>query len=163
MIQAESRPGGRIAMKMNSLVDPEMIDALYIASQAGCDVDLMVRGICCLLPGIPGLSERIVVRSIVGRYLEHSRIFRFGGGDDARYLIGSADLMPRNLDHRVECLVEVTDPGLRARLDEIIDVNLADDVLAWDLRPEGWERVAQHKGLESHTEFRRLAEERALP
>jgi polyphosphate kinase len=150
-------------MKMNSLVDPAMIDALYAASQAGCDVDLIVRGICCLRPGIPGLSDRIVVRSIVGRYLEHSRIFRFGAGDGARYLIGSADLMPRNLDHRVECVVEVTDPALTARIDEVIDVNLADDVLAWELHPQGWQRVEQAKGIESHAEFRRLAEERALP
>jgi polyphosphate kinase len=163
LIEAESHPGGRITMKMNSLVDPAMIDALYAASQAGCDVDLIVRGICCLRPGIPGLSDRIVVRSIVGRYLEHSRIFRFGAGDGARYLIGSADLMPRNLDHRVECVVEVTDPALTARIDEVIDVNLADDVLAWELHPQGWQRVEQAKGIESHAEFRRLAEERALP
>jgi polyphosphate kinase len=163
LIEAESRPGGRITMKMNSLVDPEMIDALYVASQSGCEVDLIVRGICCLRPGIPGLSERIVVRSIVGRYLEHSRIFRFGTGAEARYLIGSADLMPRNLDHRVECVVEVTDPANREQLDEVIDVNLTDDVLAWELHPQGWERVEQAKGIESHAEFRRLAEERALP
>jgi polyphosphate kinase len=163
LIEGQSKPGGHITMKMNSLVDPAMIDLLYAASQAGCDVDLIVRGICCLRPGIPGLSDRITVRSIVGRYLEHSRIFRFGSGTKARYLIGSADLMPRNLDHRVECLVEVGDDSLKSRLDEIIDVNLADDVLAWELRPEGWQRVDRAKGLESHAEFRRLAEERALP
>jgi len=163
LIEGQTKAGGHITLKMNSLVDPAMIDLLYVASQAGCDVDLIIRGICCLRPGIPGLSERIRVRSIVGRYLEHSRIFRFGSGTAARYLIGSADLMPRNLDHRVESLVEVGDDSLKSRLDEIVDVNLADDVLAWELHPEGWQRVEQAKGLESHAEFRRLAEERALP
>ncbi len=163
MISAQSRPGGHITMKMNSLVDAPMIDALYAASQAGCDVDLMVRGICCLRPGIPGLSERITVRSIVGRYLQHSRIFRFGSGAGARHLIGSADLMPRNLDHRVECLVEVMDPELKAQLDGIFDVELADDVLAWELKPEGWSHVEQGKGIDAHVELRHLAEERALP
>ena len=101
-----------------------------------------MRGICCLRPGVPGLSENIRVRSIVGRYLEHSRIFRFGAdAETAEYLIGSADLMPRNLDRRVEALAPVIDPRLRARLDEILDVNLADDMLAWELATR--RRVAQ--------------------
>jgi polyphosphate kinase len=139
-----------------------MIDALYAAAGAGCEIDLIVRGICCLRPGIPGLSQGIRVRSIVGHYLEHSRIFRFGSEDAARYFIGSADLMPRNLDHRVECVAEVTDPALRARLDEVLAVNLRDDVLAWERRPEGWGRLPTGR-FESQVEFQRLAEERAQP
>ena len=115
-----------------------MIDALYDASEAGVEVDLIIRGICCLVPGVPGLSDHIRVRSIVGRYLEHTRIYRFANGDGPgrpTVLIGSADLMPRNLDRRVEALVPVDDPELQARLDEILEVNLADDTLAWTLAP----------------------------
>ncbi len=153
---------GRIVMKMNSLVDAEMIDALYEASEAGTQIDLIVRGICCLRPGVPGLSENIRVRSIVGRFLEHSRIYRFGSEQRGpRLFIGSADLMPRNLDHRVECVTEVVDRDLRARLDEILRVNMEDDTLAWELDPEGWSRVPTVVGLETHTYLQRLAEERA--
>jgi polyphosphate kinase len=146
-IEGETRRGsrGRIVMKMNSLVDPGMIDALYEASQNGVEIDLVVRGICCLRPGVPGLSERIRVRSIVGRYLEHSRIYFFNNGAGKGkpvYYIGSADLMPRNLDHRVEALVPVRDPSIQNRLQEVLDVNLADDVLAWRLDSTGgWHRV----------------------
>jgi polyphosphate kinase len=163
LIAEQARPGGRIAMKMNALVDRGMIDALYSASQAGCQVDLFIRGICCLRPGIRGLSDGIRVRSIVGRYLEHSRIFRFGEGGDAKYLIGSADLMPRNLDHRVESVAEVVDPELKARLDEIFDVTARDAVLAWTLGPGGWAKVDLVEGIEVQAELRRLAEERARP
>ena len=132
------QPNGHITLKMNSLVDPGIIDALYAASQAGCRVELIVRGICCLVPGVEGLSENITVRSVVGRYLEHSRVFRFGArGRERRYYIGSADLMPRNLDRRVEALAPVEDPDLQFRLDEILDVLVADDVLAWELGPDG--------------------------
>src|SRR6478735_1033177 len=112
LIRGQAREGGRIVLKMNALVDPDMVDALYQASQAGAEIDLIVRGICCLRPGIPGLSERIAVRSLVGRYLEHSRIFRFGERAEATHYIGSADLMQRNLDRRVEALVPVADPSL---------------------------------------------------
>jgi polyphosphate kinase len=118
LIHREAKPGGRIVLKLNSLADADMIDALYEASQAGAEVELIVRGICCLRPGVPGLSDRIKVRSLVGRYLEHSRIFRFGrrsSGYD--HYFGSADLMPRNLDRRVEALAPVLDPGLKLRLD----------------------------------------------
>jgi polyphosphate kinase len=154
---------GRIVMKMNSLVDSEMIDALYAASTAGAEIDLIIRGICCLRPGVKGMSERIRVRSIVGRFLEHSRIFRFGSEERGpRYYIGSADLMPRNLDRRVECVAPVTDPALTARLAEILAVNLADDVLAWELRPVGWSKVKTKVGVDTHKRLQELAEERAL-
>jgi polyphosphate kinase len=155
-------PDGSIVMKMNSLVDPEIIDALYKASAAGTAIDLIVRGICCLRPGVKGMSETIRVRSIVGTFLEHSRIFRFGS--DARgtsYWIGSADLMPRNLGNRVECVAPVTDPQLQARLEEILLVNLADDELAWKLGPDGWAKVPTEVGISAQGRLRELAEARA--
>ena len=160
MIREESeRPHGRIVMKMNSLVDPEMIDALYAASQAGTQIDLIVRGICCLRPGVPGMSENIAVRSIVGRYLEHSRVYRFGSDEGPRlYYIGSADLMPRNLDRRVEAVVPVDDPALQARLDDIISVQMADDELAWELGADGrWKKVPTERGVDTHLTLRALA------
>ena len=115
LIRGQARPDGVITMKMNSLVDAEIIDELCAASTAGARVDLVVRGICCLRPGVPGLSENITVRSIVGRFLEHSRIFRFGDPerDDTEYVIGSADMMPRNLDRRVEAMLRVSDRAAR--------------------------------------------------
>ncbi len=131
-------------MKMNGLADPAVIDALYDASHAGTQIDLIVRGICCLRPGVPGLSENIRVRSIVGRFLEHSRVFAFGDGErqPVEYLMGSADLMPRNLDRRVEVVTPVTAPALRTRLQEILDCNLADDCNAWALGADGtWTKV----------------------
>jgi polyphosphate kinase len=153
-----------ITLKMNSLVDAAMIDLLYEASQAGVEVDLIIRGICCLLPGVPGLSENIRVRSIVGRYLEHSRIYRFANGDglgQPRYLIGSADLMPRNLDRRVEALAPVTDPSLQERLQEVLDVNLADDTLAWTLGPTGeWSHVERRCTVDTHLALQSLAHSR---
>ncbi len=168
LIQGEidAGPGrGRITMKMNSLVDPGMIDELYRASQAGVEIDLVVRGICCLTPGVPGLSETIRVRSIVGRYLEHSRIFRFDNGlgtGHALHLMGSADLMPRNLDRRVEVLTPVSDIGLQRRLDELLDLQLRDDVLAWTLGPDGrWTRSAEGGEVDCHVEMERLTIERA--
>ncbi len=157
------RPDGRIVMKMNSLVDADLIEDLYAASCAGTEIDLIVRGICCLRPGVPGMSERIRVRSIVGRFLEHSRIFRFGS--DARapeYYIGSADLMPRNLDRRVEAVTPVTDAALRERLQEILDVDLADDVLAWELGPdETWRKLPTVRGANAQVVLRERAVERA--
>ncbi|MBM3672717.1 MAG: RNA degradosome polyphosphate kinase [Actinobacteria bacterium] len=150
---------GRIVLKMNSLVDPDLIDELYAASDAGTQVDLIVRGICCLRPQVKGLSENIRVRSIVGRFLEHSRVYRFGADDAAaEYLIGSADWMPRNLDRRVEALVPVIAPELKQRLAEILSVALADDVLAWELGSDGtWRKMATSEGLEAHERFRELA------
>jgi polyphosphate kinase len=150
-----------ITLKMNSLVDQPMIEALYAASQAGVQVDLIVRGICCLVPGVPGLSDNIRVRSIVGRYLEHSRIFRFANGAGPglpHILLGSADLMPRNLDRRVEALVPVVDPELQARLQEVLEVNLADDVLAWELQPDGtWRHVAPLGDTDTHVRLQEIA------
>ena len=161
--QADLGPDGRITLKMNSLVDPEMIDALYTASQAGTPIDLVVRGICCLRAGVPGLSETIRVRSIVGEFLEHSRIYRFGPEpESAEYLIGSADLMPRNLDRRVEALVPVTAPAMRDRLDEILTIDLADDTLAWELDRDGaWHKVPRTAGLNTHRQLKELAVQRA--
>ena len=151
---------------MNALVDSEMIDELYAASQAGARVDLIVRSICCLRAGVPGLSENITVRSIVGRHLEHSRIFRFGtpGEDATEYVIGSADLMPRNLDRRVEADLRVTDTRMRARLDEILEIEFSDDVLAWTLEPDGaWRKVPTVAGIDSQVRFQELAIARAKP
>jgi polyphosphate kinase len=163
LIRAEAEAGdGSIVLKMNSLVDTETIDALYEASRAGVGVDLIVRGICCLRPGVPGLSETIRVRSIVGRYLEHSRIFRFGSRERGfQHFIGSADLMPRNLERRVEVTVPVLDPTLRARLDEILQTELEDDVLAWDLGSDGaWTKVETERGLSAQERLMGLAVER---
>ena len=157
-------PGGRIVMKMNSLVDDGVVEALYAASGAGVEIDLVVRGICCLRPGVAGMSDRIRVRSIVGRYLEHSRIFAFGDGRErpVRYFIGSADLMPRNLDRRVEVVVPVDDPRLQARLREILDVNLADRSQAWVLQPDGrWRKLPAGDGVGTHRRLQALALERA--
>ncbi len=161
--QRDLGSAGRITMKMNSLVDPDMIDALYTASQAGTPIDLIVRGICCLRAGVPGLSETIRVRSIVGQFLEHSRIYRFGlDPDTAEYIIGSADLMPRNLDRRVEALVPVTAAAMRERLDEILAINLADDTLAWQLDRDGtWRRVSGTAGINTHRQLQDLATQRA--
>jgi polyphosphate kinase len=139
---------GRIIAKFNSLVDERIIAALYEAAAAGAQIDLIIRGICCLRPGIPGLSETIRVRSIVGRFLEHSRILRFGGGGrPAQYYIGSADLRRRNLDRRVEAMAPVADPAAVARLEEILSLNLADDVQSWELDGTGlWHRVPSGSG-----------------
>jgi polyphosphate kinase len=128
-------------MKMNSLVDARFIRALYEASQAGVPVDLNVRGISCLRPGVPGVSDNINVVSVVGRFLEHSRIYVFERNGDTRVLIGSADLMPRNLDHRVELITPVEDPGLRDEAIDIVDRSLADNTNAWVLSENGrWKR-----------------------
>jgi polyphosphate kinase len=130
-----------IRMKMNSLVDRACIRALYRASQAGVPIDLNIRGICCLVPGVEGLSETINVVSVVGRFLEHSRVFEFRRGDEERIYIGSADLMPRNLDTRVELVAPVEDPALRAELSDSLDRAFADQTNAWDLKPDNtWVR-----------------------
>ena len=132
---------GRIRMKMNSLVDRSCIQALYRASQAGVEVELNIRGICCLRPGVPGVSENIRVHSVVGRFLEHSRIYAFERDGACTVYIGSADLMPRNLDTRVELLTPVRDPALSADITDTLDRCMADDTNGWALREDGeWER-----------------------
>lgn len=163
-IEEETRhDDGRIVLKLNSLSDPGMIDALYAASQSGVEIDLIVRGICCLRPGVPGLSERIRVRSILGPFLEHSRVFRFGSdARGPRYWLGSADMMTRNLNRRVEAVFPIEDPGLRERIEELLRLCLADDRLAWSLGPDGtWERVPPSSGIDAQHRLCELAEARA--
>ena len=128
---------GLIQLKMNALEDADITRALYVASQAGVRIDLIVRDTCRLRPGVPGLSETIHVRSIVGRFLEHARVYYFRGGGDETYLIGSADLMKRNLESRVEAIVPVELPPMRALLREMLDTQLADDRSAWVMQPDG--------------------------
>jgi polyphosphate kinase len=122
-------------MKLNTLVDEQVIDALYRASQAGVDVDIVVRGICALKPGIDGLSDNIRVRSILGRFLEHSRVLHFVGSNE--HWIGSADMMHRNLDRRVEVQVRITDPKLTAQLDDMFDSALDPATRCWVLEQTG--------------------------
>ncbi|HVT11586.1 MAG TPA: polyphosphate kinase 1 [Fimbriimonadaceae bacterium] len=138
-IRREARhPKGRIILKLNSLVDPDVINALYEASEAGVEIDLIIRGICTLRPGIEELSKNIRVVSIVGRFLEHSRVLYFENGGHPEVLIGSADMMRRNLDRRIEVLVPVTRPHLIAHLrDQVLAKYLADDKNAWDMQPDG--------------------------
>jgi polyphosphate kinase len=164
LIRSQANPEGQITIKLNSLVDHEVIDALYDASQAGARIELIVRSMCCLRPGVPGLSESISVRSIVGRFLEHSRIFRFGTGAEATYLIGSADLMERNLDRRVEVLTPVRAPALRARLDEILGVLLADETLAWKLDGDGiWHAPTATAAVDAQARLEQAARAGARP
>ncbi len=130
-----------IQMKANSLVDERVVDALYRASQAGVKVDLIIRGMCTLKPGVPGLSDNIRVRSILGRFLEHSRVFRFGNNGESEFWIGSADPMHRNLDARVEALIQVVDPVARAELDHMLSEAMSEEHEAFELRADGrWER-----------------------
>jgi polyphosphate kinase len=142
--EVEHHQAGRrahIRLKLNSLVDEAMIDALYRASQAGVPVDLLVRGICALRPGVPGLSERITVRSILGRFLEHSRIFWFANGEQPQAWIGSADLMHRNLDRRVEVLVRVPTAQHVDELERLIEKGFAESTASWWLAADGtWTR-----------------------
>jgi len=161
----EAHRGGseaRIALKMNSLVDAACIRALYEASQAGVPVDLNVRGICCLRPGVPGVSENIRVVSIVGRFLEHSRIYAFQRGEHTRILVGSADLMPRNLESRVELVTPVEDPGLCAELLDVLERCFADNANTWELGAAGdWARRTpangQHRSVQEELRERHAA------
>ncbi len=136
----------RLIAKLNSLVDQTLIEELYAAGQAGVQIDLIVRGICCLRPGVPGLSERIRVISIIDRYLEHARIFYFHNAGEPEYLLASADWMPRNLDRRVEIAFPVLDPKLQAQLHEILDIQLADTAKARVILPDGSSRRIQSEG-----------------
>ncbi|NTX10471.1 polyphosphate kinase 1 [Myxococcus sp. CA051A] len=139
----------RIQMKMNALVDPGIIRALYDASRAGVKVELNVRGICCLRPGVPGISENIRVVSTLGRFLEHARVYIFERGTELRCYIGSADLMPRNLDHRVEILAPVEDTTLAAQVRDSLERSLADNTHAWELQADGaWRRLTPPAGAE---------------
>jgi polyphosphate kinase len=132
----EGRPA-RIIAKMNALVDAALIEALYVASQAGVQIDLIVRGICCLRPGVPGVSEGIRVISIIGRFLEHSRVYYFANGGEGEVYFGSPDWMPRNFDRRVEAATPVEDPVLRRRLLSLLEVCVADNRQAWELSADG--------------------------
>ncbi|MGH9007433.1 MAG: polyphosphate kinase 1, partial [Acidimicrobiales bacterium] len=184
--QATLGTAGRIVLKLNGLTDPAVIDALYGASMAGVPIDLVVRGLCSIRAGIPGLSETIRIRSVVGQFLEHSRIYRFGGpapsadgaawqedgwasgfGDDVarppmRIYIGSSDLMRRNLDRRIEVLTPVHDRKLVARLVEVLDLALADDTNAWALGADDrWSRVPTVRSISLQERLKELAMERA--
>jgi polyphosphate kinase len=189
LIEREASRGsdGRMVWKLNNLVDSMIIDALYEASKQGVRIDLIVRGICCLRPGVAGLSDNIRVHSVVGRYLEHSRIYFFGadrekgadGGtpdgqlpempgtgqslpDGGEYYIGSADMMPRNLDRRVEAIVPVLTPELCQRLRGVLEIEMADDVLAWELQGDGtWRKVPTTAGFNAQRQFQEQAVERA--
>ena len=134
---ARAGRGGRIVAKMNALVDPDAILALYRASAAGVKIDLIVRGVCCLRAGLPEVSENITVRSIIGRFLEHSRVFCFGNAGSAEYYIGSADWMPRNFDRRVETVAPIDDPILHARIESLLNTCLQDNRQAWLLQTDG--------------------------
>jgi polyphosphate kinase len=154
LIEHESSFGndGRITFKCNSIADQTMAEALYAASQAGVQIDCLVRGICTMRAGVPELSENIRVRSILGRYLEHSRVYRFGHGDENDqpiYFIGSADLMPRNLDRRVEVLVPIDHPKHREWLDQVLAFDLSDEIVRWELQPDdSWLRIGQRERYE---------------
>jgi polyphosphate kinase len=143
--RSEGAPAGRIAIKVNSMVDEAIIDALYRASITGVKVDVWVRGICALRPGVEGLSENIRVRSVLGRFLEHSRVFWFDHGGDPQVYIGSADMMHRNLDRRVEALVRITEPSHILEFADLLDLGFAETTSRWDLGSDGrW--VRHHLG-----------------
>jgi polyphosphate kinase len=158
----------RIIAKMNALVDREIIEALYRASQAGVKIDLIVRGTCCLRPGVPEISENITVRSIVGRFLEHCRIFYFENGGDPKVFIGSADWMPRNFFRRIEVVTPVEETALRDRIiNQILAVQLGDTAKATFLKPDGLyapaATVKPGAGRNSQSEFMALALGESMP
>jgi polyphosphate kinase len=159
---AAGRPA-RIVLKLNAIVDLPVIEALYRASSAGVDIDLIIRGACSIQPGIPGISDRIRVRSIIGEFLEHSRIWGFQNGGSPEWFIGSADLMDRNLDRRVEAVVPVEDSDARARIAEIVDLMLMDDRRSWQLQPNArWVRTETLEGRAGAIDTFATLKERAL-
>ena len=143
--EIENKKAGKhafIRLKLNSLLDEEFVEALYLASMSGVEIDLVIRGICSLLPGIPGVSGNIRVRSVLGRFLEHSRIFHFANGGDDEIYIGSADLMDRNLNRRVESLVRITRPEHKKDLIKVFDLYVSSTTSGWHLLPTGkWLKV----------------------
>jgi len=159
---AEGLPAS-IRLKLNHLVDPAIIDELYAASQAGASIDVIARTTCTLRPEVEGLSDNIRVRSIVGRFLEHSRIYAFEAGDRTTMYLGSPDLMPRNLDHRIEVLTPVENARVRQEINTLLDSALADDVNSWNLGPTGeWTRaIASDKPHSHHMTMMRRALARA--
>ena len=159
--RAEKGDEARIVAKVNSLVDPGMIEALYKASQAGVDIQLNIRGICCLRPGVPGLSENIRVTSIIDRFLEHARVYYFYHGGDRRVFISSADLMQRNLDRRVELLVPILDADCRQQVIQILELCLDDTAKARKITSDGgYEKPAGvSSALRCQNESQRLAQE----
>lgn len=142
----------RIRLKVNHIVDPRIVEELYTASKAGASIDIIARTTCALRPGVEGLSENIRVRSIVGRFLEHSRLYAFDAGDRSAMYVGSADLMQRNLDHRIEVLAPVENARTRQEVNAILDSVLADNTNAWALDAEGaWTRVTRADGVKPHS------------
>ncbi len=162
----DERQAGYVVMKLNSLADARIISELYAASRAGVKVDLLVRGICCLLPGVEGMSENIRVRSILGRYLEHSRVYHFANGNGLGrplWLTGSADMMSRNLDRRVEALVPIIQPALVAEVVHLIDTQLRDDILSWELEADGhWRADLGGDRIDAQFELYERAKGRAI-
>jgi polyphosphate kinase len=154
----EAGEQGRIRIKVNHLTDPAIIEALYAASSAGVEVDVVARTTCALRPGVARMSERIRVRSVLGRFLEHSRLFHFQGPGEDRYFLGSADLMPRNLDHRIEILVPVTEPAAQSELDATFDALLADTRHSWELLQDGNWRRRQPRKRPAHAAQQALIE-----
>ena len=152
-----------IVLKLNAIVDVPVIEVLYRAASAGVGIDLIVRGACSIQPGLPGISERIRVRSIIGEFLEHSRIWGFLNGGDREWYIGSADLMDRNLDRRVEAVVPVEDSEAGTRIAGIIDLMLADDRRSWQLQSDArWVRTEEIEGRPGTIDTFETLKERAL-
>ncbi|MBO4830996.1 MAG: polyphosphate kinase 1, partial [Oscillospiraceae bacterium] len=156
---------GYVAIKVNSMNDIDVMTKLVECSRAGVPVEMFIRGICCLRPGLPGYSENISVRSVIGRYLEHSRVYVFGRGDEQKIYIGSGDLLNRNTQRRVEAFVEVTDPDIREQVLEVMEAFRQDDVKGWDMQPDGtYLKAAEPKGEASQERlYEYFSEQRVDP